>query len=170
MWNSYGRNGVAVRTTVGRLKAALEKSERDFAFGRMIHIQQTSPPVGLGFDPADPKHRRLLLMPHFLKRKEYEGEKEVRFVTSGPGSPTKLGVNMNLPPLDWIDEIRLSPKSTLAEVQTLKEIVEKLVPNLPCSKSDLFQGEPPMQSFLASTDESAWNDGSDGIPQIVKKV
>lgn len=68
MWNTYGRDGVAVKTTVGKLKLALQGSGLDFAFGKMTYVQAVPRPV-LGFDPDDPKHRQLLLMPHFLKRK-----------------------------------------------------------------------------------------------------
>src|SRR5207244_12565537 len=73
LFRSYGRDGVAVRTTVSKLKLALKASGRDFAFGKMTYVEAL-PRLALGFHPEDPKHRQLLLMPHFLKRKEYVSE------------------------------------------------------------------------------------------------
>jgi hypothetical protein len=116
-------------------------------------------------------------MPHFLKRKEYIGESEVRFVTSGPGNRSKPGILVELPPRDWIEEIVLSPKLNRSEEQALKDVVKNLVPGVPCSKSNLLREKNRTQLSLgelrASSDESAevaWRDGSDGIPSIVKEI
>ncbi len=176
MWNTYGRDGVAVRTTVRKLKLALEASGHDFAFGKMTYVEAVPPPV-LGFHPDDPKHRQLLLRPEFLKRKEYGSESEVRFVTSAAGSPSKPGITLNLAPEDWIDQILLSPKSSSSEEQALKDLVKKVVPSTSCSKSRLLQGNDRTWSrraeSAAASDESAelaWRDGHDGIPSIVKEI
>ena len=176
MWNTYGRDGVAVGTTVGKLKLALQGSGRDFAFGKMTYVQAVPRPV-LGFDPEDTKQRQLLLMPHFLKRKEYGSENEVRFVTSGTGNPTKPGITVDLPPQDWIGQIRLSPTSSSSEEQALTDLVEKFVPSALCSRSCLLQrNDRPgalraqLASALDESAESAWRRGHDGIPSIVKEI
>lgn len=39
MWNNYGKQGVAIATTVGKLRDLLKKTERDFVFGQMRYIR-----------------------------------------------------------------------------------------------------------------------------------
>jgi hypothetical protein len=110
MWNTYGRDGMAVGTTVGRLRSALEKSGRDFVYGQMVYRDLDL------FNADSAVDRRLLTMPHFFKRREYRDEREVRFATTGPGSVLTL----DLPPADWITEIRLHPRLAKGEVVGLR--------------------------------------------------
>lgn len=167
MWNSYGRDGVAIGTTVGKLKSALETSGHDFVFGRMAY--RSARPRE--FDSADPKNHRLLTMPHFFKREEYKGEQEVRFVTTGPGKDLVL----SLPPDKWITEFRLHPKLLANEAEAIKGVVKKVLPKIKCEPSDLLKGLE--QSILNvagmshDLDESYfrhWKEGNDGIASCLK--
>lgn len=167
MWNSYGRDGVAVGTNVGKLKSALQKSERDFVFGKMTY--RSARPYE--FDSADPINTRLLTMPHFLKREEYKGEQEVRFVTTGPGNDLVL----DLPPDEWITEIRLHPKLAASEAVAIKAVVQKVLAKIKCEPSDLLKdveqsilNEAELSRELDKSDFLRWKDGNDGIPDYLK--
>jgi hypothetical protein len=170
MWNSYGRDGVAVGTNVGKLKSALKKSKsgQDFVFGQMAY--RSARPRE--FDSADPINLRLLTMPHFFKREEYKGEQEVRFMTTGPGNDLIL----DLPPTNWITEFRLDPKLEASEVEAIKRNVTNALPNnVKCEQSDLLQGVAKaianvgeLSRELARSNFVRWENGNDGIPNCLK--
>lgn len=170
MWNSYGRDGLAVGTNVGKLKSALEKSGQDFVFGRMAY--RSARPNQ--FDLADPINRRLLTMPHFFKREEYKGEQEVRFVTTGPGNDLML----ELPLTDWITEFRLHPKLQPSETEAIKSVVKTVLPEMSeiiCEQSDLLHGTENtilkvggLSRELDNSDFIRWRNGSDQIPECLK--
>ena len=167
MWNSYGRDGVAVGTNVHKLKSALTKSPQEFVFGRMAY--RSARPHE--FDSADPINRRLLTMPHFFKRDEYKGEQEVRFVTTGPGEDLVL----DLPPDEWITEIRLAPQLAKNEAEAVKSVVNKMAPGIKCEQSDLLNGagESILDAAgsaceLDNSDFRRWQDGIDRIPDCLK--
>ena len=91
MWSVYGNQGVAIKSTIGRIGAVFEKTGRDFIYGRMTYVDyQTG--VSTEFNPEQKSDYRLLLRPFFLKRKEYESEQEVRFVTSGADISDRGGI------------------------------------------------------------------------------
>ncbi len=116
MWNSYGKDGIAIKTTVGRLKSALEKSKHSFIFGEMAYRTANEQ----DFDSSDPTNERLLSMPYFFKRKEYSAEQEVRFVTLGPGSDLII----DLPANGWIEGFLLHPKLQPSEVQSISSVIK----------------------------------------------
>jgi hypothetical protein len=167
MWNSYGRGGVAVGTNVGKLKSAVAKSDQEFVFGQMAYrsIRQNE------FDSGDPINLRLLTRSHFFKREEYKDEREVRFVTTGPGNDLIL----NLRPTDWISEFRLNPMLKANEAQAIKSVIKDELPNVRCERSNLLYGpaqgisnvgrlscEMDIQAF------KCWKHGRDEIPNYLK--
>lgn len=180
MWNNYGKQGVAVATTVGKLKAIAEATNREFAFGQMRYIRILGGVVR-EFYPDDPQDAPFLLKPHFLKRDEYKSENEVCFVTTGPdaGYPHPTGIVLkNVNPADWITEIRLWPRLKPLEEDSLREAVAKFAPDVPCACSNLFGATPsrekPFSNRMAKDIEEVflarWQDGSDGIPPELKKL
>jgi len=91
MWSVSGNQGVAIKTTIGKLRALFENTGRDFICGRMTYVDYQSG-KSTEFDPTSKSDYRLLLRPFFLKRKEYESEAEVRFVTAGSDRDERGGI------------------------------------------------------------------------------
>lgn len=177
MWSVYGNQGVALETTVGKLRHILGKTDKDFIFRQMFYVNVMG---GQTFDliPEVPDHGKLLLHPYFLKRAEYRSEKEVRFATCGPENHKLGGILLQgIKPKDWIQQIRFWPKLTSLEEECLKSAVEKFVPDIPCSKSDLmsnnsgrFSEDSGFMAEFTKLEESSWKDNSDGIPAVLKKI
>ena len=124
------------------------------------------------FDSSCQINRQLLLTPHFFKREEYKGEREVRFATSGPGSDLIL----DLPPADWITRLRLNPKLQSSEVEAIKSIVQSVLPNVECEPSDLLSGgersilnEAGLSSEMDKGNFTHRKAGNDGIPECLRK-
>jgi hypothetical protein len=177
MWSVYGNQGVALQTTVGKLRRILEKTDKDFIFRQMFYVSVMG---GETFDviPELPEHSKLLLHPYFLKRKEYQSENEVRFVTCGRENRNLGGILLEgIDPKDWIQQILFWPKLTSLEENCLKSAVGKYVPNIPCSKSDLmsnnsgqFSEDSVFASYISGLEDASWKNNDDGIPEILKKI
>jgi hypothetical protein len=174
MWSVYGNQGVAIKTDIGKINTVLEKAGRDFIYGKMTYIDFND---RFDFDPsANDLHVRLLLRPFFLKRKEYESENEVRFVTAAAEREERGGILLkNLPPRDWISAIRLWPGLTNDEEKSLCKTIRKMMPDVDCQRSNLFVGptgdlaDTFQDMFEKSADES-WKLDEDGIPGPLKQV
>ena len=174
MWSVYGNQGVAIKSTVGRISAVLEKTGREFIYGRMTYVDYRSG-ASTEFNPEHKSDYRLLLRPFFLKRREYESEHEVRFVTSGTDPDDRGGILLKgLSPQDWISEIRLWPGLTRDEEQSIKKAVVHFIPNADCQKSDLFSGPDSPSEFiemitgLEQSSDASWAEEKDGIPKSLK--
>jgi hypothetical protein len=180
MWQSYARKGVAIRATVGRLKNALTQTDREFVFGKMCYCPVSESAVF----STDRQLDYLINQPYFMKRYEYHGESEVRFVTAGPQVSTGSGIVLKLArmkPSDWIDEIRLSPNFTKDEFWMLKQGVARRSAGIKCKQSDLCSRaedeDEDLEEFrdaITRADEEnrerGWRDGSDGIPPLLKHI
>lgn len=172
MWNVYGNQGVAVKTTVGRLNALFEKTECDFIYGRMTYVDYQSG-VSTEFDPLSPSDYHLLLRPFFLKRKEYESEREVRYVTAGNDCGKKGGILLkNMKPQDWISAIRLWPGLTTDEENSIRKAIAEFMQSMDCQKSDLFSGQDSLLETLnmESATDFNWTQEPDGIPTPLKAL
>jgi hypothetical protein len=128
MWNSYvgsENKGVAIKTTVGRLKKAFAITNDPIYIGKVLYSED--PIVATG-----------LIKPHFIKRRTFYGENELRLLvrslrSSGekqhysaqellelqPPDAQRILVNLH----ELIDSIVLKPKSD----QSLKDIVDSLL-------------------------------------------
>lgn len=172
MWNIYGNQGAAIATTVGKLGQFLAKTERDFVFGRMRYVHVDRGAIRHLY-PEDPQDRPFVLQPHFLKRREYESEKEVRFVTCGPENRESGGICLSdLDPKEWIEEIWLWPNLTLTEVLALKRPIAVLAPGIPCDRSDLIMTEHKFateRSGIMEWAEHQWKECTDGVPRGLKQ-
>ena len=175
MWSIYGNQGVAIKSTVGKISTVFEKTGRDFIYGRLIYVDYRSG-VSTEFIPERKSDYRLLLRPFFLKRKEYESEEEVRFVTSGSDRAEQGGILLkDLKPQDWISAIRLWPGLTADEEKSISKAIEHFIPQADCKKSDLFSGPDSPSEFiemitadLEQSADSSWTEGKDGIPKPLK--
>jgi hypothetical protein len=175
MWKTYGKIGVAVATEVGKLRKVLAATERDFVFGQMLYGESTR---RLAMSSKLAKGADFLLRSYFLKRLEYKHEEEVRFVTAGPPTEPKAGILLrNVTAADWITKVRLWPKLTLEEEESLKETLHRSIKGLDCRCSGLhgrnWPGEEPWEKFVQKHQErndSSWRDCSDGIPREIKNL
>jgi hypothetical protein len=180
MWNIYGKQGVAIGSTVGKIRQILAKTEWDFQFARLRYIRLVSGEAqDLDFNPENPYDSRFLLRPHFLKRKEYETENEVRFVTAAPDRGVGAGLGLSgISPDEWIDDIRLWPGLKPTEEESVKQIVNHFAPRVSCACSDLFKAHPfSADSFTArylrelnAQNWQQWKNGEDGIPSELKQL
>jgi hypothetical protein len=138
MWKVYGNQGVAVQSTVGRLRKVLETTGRDFLFGAITYVDYKGG-MSAELDLGNSANKELLLRPFLLKRKEYQSESEVRFVTADSEPPAHDGIILTkVNPEAWISKIRLWPTLTRMEEKTLQRAIEPFLPNSDCSRSDLF--------------------------------
>jgi hypothetical protein len=113
-----------------------------------------------------------------LKRKEYNTEDEVRFVTAGSERDERGGILLkNLQPQDWISAIRLWPGLKRDEESSIRKVVVKFIPQADCEKSDLFSGptdagisdfEEMLSSDVEHEADLNWRTGEDGIPASLK--
>jgi hypothetical protein len=175
MWSVYGNQGVAIKSTIGKITSVLEQTGREFIYGRMTYVDYRSG-VSTEFNPEQKSDYRLLLRPFFLKRREYESESEVRFVTSGADREERGGILLKeMPPRNWISEIRLWPGLTHDEEESIRNAVRHFISDADCQKSDLFSGPDGPSEFIEmmSADfeqsaDSSWTAGKDGIPQSLR--
>jgi hypothetical protein len=172
MWNTYGKEGVAIATTVGNLSSALKTTNYDFAFGRMCYFKR----YGNFARCSNTEKQMFVLRPQFLKREEYESEKEVRFVTctsenESGGLPLK-----DITPKTWIKRIRLWPGLSPREEESIQGAVKNKLPDVDCQKSDLLQPHgramsrtfEDLRTFAAAKNESRWKSCEDGVPSSLK--
>jgi hypothetical protein len=175
MWSVYGNQGVAIATTVARIRQIFAKSGRSASFGQMFYVEVCQGQVS-DLIPDEPEHQQFILQPHFMKRKEYASEREVRFIGYSPENRKKGGIVLGgIDPNDWIQQIKFWPKLTSSEEEALSTAVKKAAPNIQCFKSDLLTSqedsvydENGVEAAMAATDEKSWTDNSDGIPSFLK--
>ena len=179
MWNIYGKHGVAIASTTKKLSGLLSKSKWDFEVGQMRYIRLIGGEAqDYDFNPEKAKDAAFLLKPHFLKRKEYESENEVRFVTAAPERGPKSGIFLDeISPSEWIQEIRFWPGLKPVEEKSLKQIVEHFASGIPCTRSDLFGANVSSNEFVShfeaklhEIDWNSWKDGSDNVPAELKQL
>jgi len=179
MWSNYGDQGVAISTTVGKIKAMLcGNSKQDFEFGKMRYVRMEGCEIAGGeINDENPIDAQFILKPHFLKRHEYKRENEVRFVAAAPENEMQGGIILDkVDPALWIEKIVLWPKLKPVEVASLQEAVGKYALDIPCGCSDLF-GSESLWSFRSAflkdyseLERRAWQDDSDGIPPRLKRL
>jgi hypothetical protein len=137
LWNSYGPRGVAVVSSVGRIRKA---------FPSMGHVSKTS--VGRvkyvrrradNFDGTsnDPDW---LYRPYYFKQKCYNYEREIRFVIGlYAGNTLELGGDLFVvDPNQLVEEIILSPQFRITEARALDSILREKFPWIRISLSPLL--------------------------------
>ena len=175
MWNTYGKHGVAVQTSVGALRESLTQTGRDFEFGLMsyVHARDSAVPRNEIYpDYSRDAHTRVL-RPHFLKRAEYEAEREVRFVTADCERDSG-GIVLALPPQSWIEEVRLWPGLSPLETEALQSAVSYKLPDVPCERSGMLRDsqDEEIASMVAPYFEQAWSSeaNTNGVPPGLKRL
>jgi len=176
MWSVYGNQGVAIATTIGNVRQVFMKAGRNISFGQMAYVEVTQGQV-IGLNPGEAEHQQFILQPHFMKRREYASEREVRFVAYGPENQKRGGMVLTaIDPNDWIKQIVLWPKLSCSEEASLTSAIKAVAPNIQCFKSDLLtnhddsvNGENGVAAAMAETDEKSWASDDDGIPSFLKR-
>lgn len=177
MWNHYGRDGAAVMTTFGQLKKALEPLKYTFTAAKMNYIHHALKAHERFDDPTLKSY--LLLRPFFLKRQEYESEREIRFVASArPRWSASDGGGIALRdfhPKGWIAAVRLWPDLKKDEEEAIQARVWDVVPDISCRKSDLFDAatrtiKDEMLAELDENCEEGWASVGDDIPCALKQI
>lgn len=122
MWSTYGDRGIAVKTSLKRLKEALP-SDDFFQIGKIYYVDSTnSSPKS--YHPESAQGKARLLYPYFVKSIEYEHEKEWRIVTDCyPSDEGQLIEEIDFRNL--IQEIRISPLIPHAEASTIEVYVKE---------------------------------------------
>jgi hypothetical protein len=172
MWNSYGNQGVAIATTVKKLSSILSKTELTFEFGRMRYVKRIDGKVRRSdFNPKSFKDGRFLSKPHYLKRKEYESENEVRFVTA---APERKGILLEGISPKWIDRILLWPGLRVVDQTAIGKAIKHFGPKIRCECSDLFADQrklgvaAALEPFL--NPPLSFETADDNTPSELKRV
>jgi len=171
MWKIYGKEGVAIATTIEKLSAALKATNYDFEFGKMCYYHRHG-------RFSDAEKQQFVLRPQFLKRIEYIHEQEVRFTTCAPESENGGLLLNDVKPETWIKQIRLWPTLTSQEEDSIVNAVANKLPGVPCQKSDLLQPHgkamsqmfEDLRTFAAVKSELHWKCCEDGVPSLLKNL
>ncbi len=139
LWSIYASasDGIAIRSTIGRLKKSIEKEKRDIYIGPVVYADYHSEVI-----PEGNK-----LTPFFRKRKSFEAERELRacfieLVESVGWSDRALTDNPpgHYVPCDvqaLVEEIFVSPAVQQWYADAVSELVQKFGARFPIRKSSL---------------------------------
>jgi hypothetical protein len=151
LWDQYGHSrGLAIRSTIGRLKEAC-RSEHNYFIGRVQYADYSGPFLGGKPSLAGP------LAPAFMKRKSFEHEHEIRVLVndmplsvaipySGQGSTHTVDwtlakeshhLEVNLPRL--IESVFISPESPAWLLEPVREFLRRFgLEHASVQRSDLY--------------------------------
>jgi hypothetical protein len=132
MWQIFTKNneGLAIQSTIGRLKAALQPETRvEQYIGNVNYIDYKKEYIP--FDDA--------FFPFLFKRKSFQYEREVRIITdvSTHDISVNEGIKINVDLNQLIEKIYIHPKSENWYKKLVIELVSKLNFNIEIEKSDL---------------------------------
>ena len=140
MWQTYLRsnNGVAIRSTFGKLRNSLEYTEYKVYIGKVKYISYKSDLI-----PEGP------LFPYFHKRRQFEDEKELRAVIQDfarkkngeinwSKSPFNIGLYVPVCLDTLIDRVYLAPRCHQWQVELVESVMRKYGVNKEVVKSSLY--------------------------------
>ncbi|MFD2910154.1 hypothetical protein ACFSX9_15595 [Flavobacterium ardleyense] len=132
MWQIFTQNteGLAIQTTIGRLKRALEKEKKTEQFiGEVNYIDYKKE-----FIPFDDN-----FFPFLFKRKSFQYEREIRIISdmSKKGIRIDNGLKVDVDLDEMIEKIYIHPKSENWYKKLVIELVSKLGFDFKIEKSDL---------------------------------
>jgi hypothetical protein len=139
LWSQYAAGaGLAVKSSVARMKRAIS-GEMDYHIGRINYLDFKNDPYRL------PDLNALIL--HFLKRKSFEHEREVRILVwdpdkigpADPGTSLPGGIELPVGLDDLIDALYISPEAPTWLSDHVVELLRRFgLPNLPVIQSTLY--------------------------------
>lgn len=128
MWRAYAPDGVAIQTSLRKLEAAFANSGRPWRASRMIY-RDLSRSINADRVAGDPELKEALWRPFFLKRLEYESEKEIRLVTVDASGSRHVALPWTRPET-WIQQVRISPDLWAGDADKLIALIEMRCPGL----------------------------------------
>jgi hypothetical protein len=148
MWNNYGPHGIAIISSIERVRAALPLPDDALtSVGFVTYLD--GPWGGDGPDPHDRLTDSLWInRPYYFKHQAYEYEEEVRFVLAGHPDiiATNGGILRNIDASMLIEEVLISPHLHRDEAIELRDVILKACPFLEAHQvtiSSLFYPENP---------------------------
>jgi hypothetical protein len=163
MWKLYttGAEGIAMRTTIGRLKAVLARNTLSTVIGKVRYLDHDLDDDNHDLDDDNLVHRILNpLTPLFYKRQTFQHEREVRAVTFWVEGFETLkeamraipdlellkgrahfsgGRAISIEPSELIERIVVSPQFPPWAMASLRKIVEQSGLRVPLESSDLLK-------------------------------
>ena len=132
MWQIFTQNteGLAIQTTIGRLKRALEKEKKTEQFiGEVNYIDYKKE-----FIPFDDN-----FFPFLFKRKSFQYEREIRIISDLSKKDIRIdnGLKVDVDLQEMIEKIYIHPKSENWYKKLVIELVSKLGFDFLIGKSDL---------------------------------
>jgi len=126
MWSFYARDGMAIKTTLGRIQTAIGETElEELLVARMEYpIQGRLHPLF-----RDPDFAR---RPFLFKSASYDHEAEVRLVFRVNPAAVESGIKINVDAKRLLDggEIIISPFMLADEARAVKEVARSLMPEV----------------------------------------
>lgn len=142
MWRLYSNNseGIAVKSTIGKLKRVFQKGLEQIGVGKVKYIDydQWQPPTALGeeksFSPIEP---------FFWKRLSFQHENELRAILKQDRSAeNENGINVKVDLRELLDSVYLFPDSKDWFLRLARTLLDKFgYPDLEVKRSSL--GERP---------------------------
>lgn len=138
MWKLYGAmgRGVAVRTSVGRLKAILERDSTEFVFAEVRYLDDDAGDAGTVDD----------VLRFLRKRKAFAHEREVRFlahpsVTRDYGLVAEAeragGIEVLVEPAELVERVHVAPDAPAWHLEVVAEAVRRHGYAIPVEQSAL---------------------------------
>lgn len=139
MWKLYTRgvDGIAIATTVGRLKESLDTGTNRFTIGSVEYSNWED-----GFRPFEPS-RLSPLMAVFRKRRSYEHEKEIRIVSTDFGE-VDHGIHVPINLADTVMRVVVAEHFPWWALPAVQELVDRAELNITVEQSDLIRPPIPL--------------------------
>jgi hypothetical protein len=125
LWLLYGNRGVAIRSTIGKVKAALvEAGAVRGIVAQIVYIDHEAANV-----PEVLTKQENIFRPYLLKSIAFNYEKEIRFILAAQNEilRDKGGVLISIKAAEFIDDFKLSPHIQSEEQTVVKGIVSDLL-------------------------------------------
>ena len=140
LWKTYSQgNGIAIRSTIGKLKKSFESSEYQIYISEIKYIDynsETLPSDAIGWS----------FSPFIYKRIEYESEKEIRALIFFPETQENIqrftylnGIEVNVGPDSLIEKIYASPGSHQSFLDLVNKIMSRYKLQKEIEKSTLSE-------------------------------
>jgi len=167
MWNLYAREGVAIKTTLAGIVAAVQEPGLD------IMVVSPVDYGGLNTDLEFAKR------PFFFKSGSYDYEKEVRLVVRVNAEVVASGIKVRLDPTKLLDreEVLISPYLQADEAHAIEDVAREML-----AGADVTFRLSPERCAGAPVDRSdiEWTDGlmrhvgqfsaEEGLPELLQEL
>lgn len=169
MWEAYAKNGVAVVTTVGKLKMAVGYDPEKHCLAEVTYFAK-----GGGGRLNWNQAIQGKVDPCFLKRNEFSGEKEIRLVARMSGEKPGIKLPLRIPLSKWVDYLIVYPFPTLREFEAadshLRLLLESKGIQIPIEPSAVressYKSEQLYRAFECDPEEISDSYGECSAPLV----